>query len=839
MADPEQDPRADTGATTEQDVFLWFREYLGRAPIDMAEAEGWGRFGMPRVVVENEIYNSPEAVAYRARRAEEDRRRGEKEKPAPTPPGANPNAGKPPPIIEGIAGTIVGAIIDQLAPSLRVIREIDAKLGGTLARDVAGAVKAVTDVGGKITQELATSVGQLIPDAIALAGLQLENARQMLGAWAESAATIGDVTGGVQAALEARKNDLGGWVSRWVGSAFGGGLTAVLELLEGEERGAVDALLEQVLSAGVLPPAQADLVGRIRAREAPLAGILLIPLALAALLPFAQGLIQPGVSRAEQGAWERDPALPLSLEASARAAASHLISDADAHAQALRAGYTPELAQLAVELARTRPGAADLIAARWRGAITDGQLRDGMALLGYTETDREVIQAAAVPLPGVQDLITFAVREVFDPAARAALTLDEDFPAAMLEQTRKVGMPDQFARDAWAAHWQLPSPTQLYEMLHRGLIDEAQLAAALKAADYAPAWRAKLQAISYNVLTRVDVRRVADALGKDRAWIVAQNRAAGYSPEDAETLADFTIKQIQKARAGDRRDLTDGLKSTIVSRAVAGSVAEADARRYLAAMGYDAVEITALFDEARAIRAGARAQRISELVGDLYVRGHWTWERAAQELQERGFTADELAQRKREYDLERELRKPLERAEQQRDLTRADLIAAYSAKIITRPETSRRIQKLGYDADETETILDLQDYRDARAERDAQLQVVQRRYVGAKLTEHEATLALDKLGIQADRRNALLEKWELEKKAKTADLPIGTVEALFTRQIWTEAETKAYISQLGYDDRETSGLLRLWGAKGEEKAARDRAAAEKKAAAAARGKATA
>ncbi|GAH93918.1 unnamed protein product, partial [marine sediment metagenome] len=41
-------------------------------------------------------------------------------------------------------------------------------------------------------------------------------------------------------------------------------------------------------------------------------------------------------------------------------------------------------------------------------------------------------------------------------------------------------------------HWSLPSPSQGFEMLHRGVIDEAELNMLLRALDIMPFWREKL-----------------------------------------------------------------------------------------------------------------------------------------------------------------------------------------------------------------------------------------------------------------------------------------------------------------------------------------------------------
>jgi len=113
----------------------------------------------------------------------------------------------------------------------------------------------------------------------------------------------------------------------------------------------------------------------------------------------------------------------------------------------------------------------------------------------------------------------------------------------------------------WAAHWELPSPTQVYEMLHRlnpdvlklrkeayeemGLEEEKlktdleTVKFYLRQADYDLRWRDRLLAISYSPLTRVDLRRVYDLGLIDRDELIARLMEVGYTKKDAELLAVF------------------------------------------------------------------------------------------------------------------------------------------------------------------------------------------------------------------------------------------------------------------------------------------------------------
>jgi hypothetical protein len=62
---------------------------------------------------------------------------------------------------------------------------------------------------------------------------------------------------------------------------------------------------------------------------------------------------------------------------------------------------------------------------------------------------------------------------------------------------------------------------------------------ALGQADYPPFWRDRLLAISYNVLTRVDIRRAYETNQMDQTTLIARLQDRGYTPNDSGMLGGF------------------------------------------------------------------------------------------------------------------------------------------------------------------------------------------------------------------------------------------------------------------------------------------------------------
>jgi len=199
---------------------------------------------------------------------------------------------------------------------------------------------------------------------------------------------------------------------------------------------------------------------------------------------------------------------------------------------------------------------------------------------GYLTTDdiNNAI-AVAIDVPTVSDLIRMMVRDVGDPEIVKEYGMDDQFEqkwSGELETYANAqGLTTEIAKLHWRAHWNHPSPTQAFEMLHRlrpdskwanklqeqlkveagtrgeksaGVITtSADVQRLLEVNDLSWYWRERLGAISYNPLTRTDVLRayMIDAIKEEDLLSAYQD--AGYTAFDAATLVEFA-KQQKKER---------------------------------------------------------------------------------------------------------------------------------------------------------------------------------------------------------------------------------------------------------------------------------------------------
>ncbi len=213
-------------------------------------------------------------------------------------------------------------------------------------------------------------------------------------------------------------------------------------------------------------------------------------------------------------------------------------------------GISPEYLPHYIDGVLTKPDITTLIAYLRRVDPNLGTLDTELRRIGVHEDYFDWYRTLAYPVPPIADLITMAVREAFTPAIASRFGQYEDYPSELTRYAEMNGLSEEWSRRYWAAHWNLPSAQQGFEMLHRGVINEADLNLLLRALDVMPFWREKLLAISYNPLTRVDVRRMYGLGVISESDVVQAYMDAGYTRQNAERLRDFTVRNAVSSQSG-------------------------------------------------------------------------------------------------------------------------------------------------------------------------------------------------------------------------------------------------------------------------------------------------
>lgn len=240
------------------------------------------------------------------------------------------------------------------------------------------------------------------------------------------------------------------------------------------------------------------------------------------------------------------------------------ISTADIH---------PDYAQKYLDAVLTKPASTDLVAFELRDDPTLADLDRKLQKIGIHPDYTDVYKTLAYPIPPIADLVTMAVREAFTPAIAERFGQYEDFPPEFERWAMAKGTSSEWAKRYWAAHWALPSATQGFAMLHRGIINDDELRMLLRALDVMPFWRDKLIKVAYRPLTRVDVRRMYKEGVLDEAGVYRAYLDHGYSEENAKAMTDFTISYVlgQLTRFTSK-DIINAYAARIITNAEAGGL---------------------------------------------------------------------------------------------------------------------------------------------------------------------------------------------------------------------------------------------------------------------------
>jgi len=473
-------------------------------------------------------------------------------------------------------------------------------------------------------------------------------------------------------------------------------------------------------------------------------------------------------------------------------------------------GYTDEDANTLIDIQGEPLAPGQLLDLLNRGDVDEAFVRQGLNESRLKPKYNDALLKLRFQLLGASDYIRFAVREVFSPASRAALTLDEDYPAILTEKLRRIGYSEDDARDSWAAHWELPSPSQAYEMLHRGLITESQLDDYLKSADYAPVWRPLLKAISYDPLTRVDVRRAYKLGVVSLDDVKATYRSIGYDEKNAAILTEFTRVDADEERKQERELLVGPVKSSALAMYKARRIGEAQLRQTLADLKYPKELVDRFIVDIDFVREQDHREDVAAAVKASYVKALRSRDDTIAVLVKAGYTSAELDQLLETWDILREATELQPHQSAQRDLTKGEILQAFADDVYSEDQTRLAIAALGYDENETSAIVGHAVLIKSKKALADEVEVIHQETIAGGRSFDAASVALDGLGVPATTKRLYLIRWGQERQKRIPDFPVALLEKLAAKNLLTTDAARFYLVNQGYTEQQIGLLLALW-----------------------------
>lgn len=267
---------------------------------------------------------------------------------------------------------------------------------------------------------------------------------------------------------------------------------------------------------------------------------------------FAAGFVardpmQPLVQDITNETWALHPSQPLRAHDAAALVERGEFTMGEAIAEGALTGYNAHRMRMLDKLAGLAPNSEQLTQMYRRGVISLARMREGLVQGSIRSEWADDLIKIANDIPSVSAMVRFAVREAYGGGSDLSGTSAEA-PGGFLTDVKRHGLAEQDAIHFWAAHWQLPSPTQMYTMLHRGLIGMGTVLEGLRVSDYPPFWRDKLASIAYHVPGRIDLRRMLEHDVIDEARVLKGYKDLGYDDENAAILTQFAV-ELAKPKA--------------------------------------------------------------------------------------------------------------------------------------------------------------------------------------------------------------------------------------------------------------------------------------------------
>jgi hypothetical protein len=362
-------------------------------------------------------------------------------------------------------------------------------------------------------------------------------------------------------------------------------------------------------------------------------------------------------------------------------------------------GVNDERLNAIIKLREQVIGIAESIVLFNRGEIDDPTLFKRLNVLGVPFEDHALWRKLIENRPNVQDVIRFAVREVYSPEiARAYGQFEgaEDVAAIAEPDLKAAGIRPEDLAKYWAAHWELPSVQMGYEMLHRGIISIDELKLLMKTLDIMPFWRDKLINISYNPLTRVDVRRMHKLGVITDDDLIRCYKEIGYNDENAKRLADFTRLYNANPESSeetktdrDRGAWKDLTKSDIVAGYSDGLFAVNEASDALFNLGYSPEESTFLLSRADYETEKDNVNTLVKAYHTAYLGNVMSHNEVNDKLAAMNLTGQRIENLFNLWDIERSVKtvKP----------TKAEILSFLRQKIIDKDTAINELLGMGYD----------------------------------------------------------------------------------------------------------------------------------------------
>lgn len=413
-------------------------------------------------------------------------------------------------------------------------------------------------------------------------------------------------------------------------------------------------------------------------------------------------------------------------------------------------GNLPGWADKVRAMGEGRPNPHDLVTLLNRGYLTKDQYDERMIDIGWNrQLYRDDAQRLSEEYPGLPDQLRFMVRDSFDEDIVKKYGYDNDFDAKFNAEAQKLAkatnIPERFFRLSWRAHWQIPSYTQLSDVVHRFrpdrpdrilwekdnpqnfgesdwdyqhrgplVITVSNMQEAMEVNDMAPSWVAPLIGIAYRPITNTDAVRAFQVGMYNTDELYHSFRDNGYDSDNASKLALFYQYNTERMQSTQTGVLT---VRKIIALYQSLSIRRDEAFNLLGPTTPDLDRRNQILNNVDMQMAKDQIQDIIKLTRKDFMYGKMSVDEAIKFLDDNGADSARTVEVVGRWAVQRRLRS--------KEATARQLCQWFAHKLISPDDYLNRLENLGYDVDDAvriagvcKTDADLAAFKAARSESD-------------------------------------------------------------------------------------------------------------------------
>lgn len=297
-------------------------------------------------------------------------------------------------------------------------------------------------------------------------------------------------------------------------------------------------------------------------------------------------------------------------------------------------GYDAKTVDNANKLFFKFVGLSDYIRLFRREFITSAELDDYSGVLGYNNKELDNLKKLTEFYPSTSDLVSFAVREAFEPDDKLWIHEGNIIPEPFSDYGKRIGLKPEWIKRFWHSHWRLLGSGQILESFHRGFIKESELLEYLKRLDYTEKDRELILSMSYNLLTRVDIRRVFEQGLISSKELFDYYGTLGFSKKDKILMTSLS-KQLRFIDVKDLRKL-------YIDEFEQGLTTENEVKVNLKASGLDLDEINLFLYYSDKVYELEFTKELKAQITQRFYEGSIDFDELVQQLRDLGVSNREL-----------------------------------------------------------------------------------------------------------------------------------------------------------------------------------------------------